>query len=354
MKKDFLFLVLFLLIILFRFLNIQPKYNEGDKIRISSRVLSEPTKYDFSQLIKLYGLKVYLPIFPEINYGDEIIVEGTVNNKELIDPKLISYKKTENIFLGFRQKLLDFYNKNLPKNHFALISGIVLGSKQGIGKEFWDTLRNSGTAHVVVASGMNVTLVAGFLLSLFLVFLSRKKAVLFSLIGIWIYTFMAGMEAPLVRAAIMGTFAFGAMGLGRLNASWRALFISALVMLAIKPVWITDLGFILSFAATLGLMLFEARINKRILFIPSVFREGLSTSIAAQIFVAPIIFVTFGQFNILSPIINALVLWTIGPATVIGMIAGIVGVLIPFLGKVRLYLTYPLTSWFIFVVKIFN
>lgn len=354
MKKELVFLTLFLVIFGFRFNATKPKYNDGDKIRISSSVYQEPIKYDYSQQIKLYDLKIYLPLFPEINYGDEIIVEGIVQDKELINPKLINYKKPQNILLGFRQKLLSFYNKNLPKDHFALVSGVVLGSKQGIGKQFWQILRNSGTAHVVVASGMNVTLVAGFLLSLFLVLFSRKKAVTFSIIGIWVYSFMAGMEAPIVRAAIMGSIAFGAMGIGRMSDSWRALIISALVMLLIKPVWIKDLGFILSFSATLGLMLFESKINRLILFIPSIFREGLSTSLAAQIFVAPIIFIAFSQFNLFSPLINALVLWTIGPITVMGMIAGIMGVAIPMIGKALLYLIYPLTSWFIFIIQIFE
>jgi hypothetical protein len=88
--------------------------------------------------------------------------------------------------------------------------------------------------------------------------------------------------------------------------------------------------------------------------VPGIFREGFSTSLAAQIGVAPILFVTFGQFNLLSPIINALVLWTIPPITIIGGIGGIIGLMIPFFGKLILLLSYPLTSWFIWIVELFS
>lgn len=353
-QKNIVFWSLILVVILFRYTSTKPKYEDGDKIRITTNISSEPVRYSFSQMVRLYGLKVYLPSFPEINYGDTVVVEGIVENEELTKVELINHKTSENILIGIRQKLLGFYKRSLPKRHFALISGMVLGSRQGIDGSFWEILRSSGTAHVVVASGMNVTLVAGFLTTIFLVFLPRKKAITAAIVGIWLYSFLAGFDAPIIRAAIMGTVAFGAAGLGRIKDSWRALFLSAAAMLIIKPAWINDLGFILSFTATASLMLFEAKVRRLIQFMPSIFREGLSTSLAAQIGVAPIIYMTFGQFNILSPIINALVLWTVAPVTIISMISGAFGLIVPGFGKLILYLIYPLTSWFIWVVEIFS
>ena len=66
--------------------------------------------------------------------------------------------------------------------------------------------------------------------------------------------------------------------------------------------------------------------NKKGLYgVPEILKEGLSTSLAAQIGVAPILFVTFGQFNILSPLINALVLWTVPYIMILGSVGGVVG-----------------------------
>ncbi|OGM54527.1 hypothetical protein A3F62_03250 [Candidatus Woesebacteria bacterium RIFCSPHIGHO2_12_FULL_44_11] len=249
-----------------------------------------------------------------------------------------------------KERILDFYRMTLPSPHADLIAGMVLGAKSSLSKAFWEALKTTGTAHVVVASGMNVTLVAGFLLNFLISIVSRKIAVILTIVGIWIYVVLVGFEAPIIRAAIIGTVAFSAQGLGKMYSAWRALILSALVMLVYQPAWITDLSFILSFVATASLMLFEVKIRRLIYFVPGLFREGLSTSLSAQIGVAPILYIAFGQFNIFSPLINAAVLWTVAPITIIGFISGFVGLVVPFVGKLVLYLAYPLTSWFIWVV----
>jgi len=125
-------------------------------------------------------------------------------------------------------------------------------------------------------------------------------------------------------------------------------------MLVINPTWMGDLGFILSFVATGSLLIFEGRIHKKLKLIPEFLKEGLSTSLAAQIGVTPILFVTFGQFNILSPVVNALVLWTVPPLMIFGAVGGILGMTIPVMGKLVLYLSYPLLWWFVSVITFFS
>ncbi len=345
-------LLIFLLII--RVIVTAPDYNDGDHVRITTRVTTEPIRYETSQRLNLVGLTVYLPKYPEIYYGDRVVLEGMVREDKLENPKLITHAESTGVLYQARKKLINIYQKSISEPHSSFVAGVTLGSKAGISKEFWESLKKTGTAHVVVASGMNVTLVAGFLINLLILFMSRKKAIVLALIGIWVYSFISGFDAPIVRAAIMGSIAFSAQALGRLNDAWRGLFLSVLIMLIFKPEWIGDLGFILSFVATASLMLFEKRIRKRVKFLPDVFRQNFSTSLAAQIGVAPIIYVTFGQFNILSPVINALVLWTIAPITIIGMVGGIVSLLSMPLGKLILLLSFPLTSWFVFVVQLFG
>ena len=88
--------------------------------------------------------------------------------------------------------------------------------------------------------------------------------------------------------------------------------------------------------------------------VPGVIRESLSTSLAAQIGVGPILFVTFGQFNLLSPVINALILWTVPILMLIGSISGIVSLIWPALAKLILYLAFPLTFWFIKITQIMS
>jgi len=350
----YVFWIFLALLIIVRVVTTRPVYSDGDKVRISTRVSSEPIKYDTSQRLTLVGLKTYLPSYPEIGYGDKVVVEGIVRDGKLNDPELISLKSATGLLYRTRNNIIKVYQKSLPEPHASLLAGLTLGSKAGLPADFWELLKKTGTAHVVVASGMNVTLVASFLIGILVVLLPRRKAIPLALAGVWTYSLLSGFDAPIVRAAIMGSVAFTAQALGRLQAASRALFLSAALMLVIKPDWITDLGFILSFVATASLMLFERKIANLIRFVPGIFREGLSTSLAAQIGVAPILFATFGQFSLLSPIINALVLWTIAPITIIGGIGGILGLVSVTIGKAIIFLSYPLTTWFVWIVGVFR
>lgn len=281
-------------------------------------------------------------------------MEGTVENNKIINAKLVDLEKDENILLGFRKKIISFYQRSFPEPHSSLVAGIILGYKSEQTGIFWDSLKKTGTMHVVVASGMNVTFVAGFLMSILLIFLPRKKAILFTLLGIWIYAFISGFEAPIVRSTIMFSIALIAQLFGRLSFSTNALFLSAILMLIIKPIWIYDLGFILSFTATGSLMLFTKKVEKLLVFVPKCIKTDLNTTLAAQIGVVPILFVTFGQFNLLSPLVNVLILWTVPLIMIIGSIGGVIGLIIPELGKLILYLAYPLTWYFISIVDFFN
>lgn len=352
MRYVFWFLLIFLVI--FRLITTRPIYSDGDRIRITTQVSNEPIRYEHSQGLTLAGLKFYLPRYPEIFYGDKVIVEGIVEKDELKSVILIKREEGVGILYQFRRNIIEIYQKALPEPHSSLISGLTLGSKEGLPGDFWEALKKTGTAHVVVASGMNVTLVSGFLINFLVLFFRRRKAIPIALAGIWGYSLISGFDAPIIRAAIMGSIGFVAQSLGRLYDAWRGIFLAVLGMLIIKPTWIFDLGFTLSFVATASLMLFERKIRKRVSKIPIIFREGLSTSLAAQIGVAPILFVTFGQFNLLSPIINALVLWTVAPITIIGMIGGILSLLSIYLGRLIIYLAFPLTSWFVGVVQLFS
>ncbi len=357
--RHFIWIFLIFLLVA-RIVTTSPEYSHGDKVRITSKVDSEPIRYQQSQRISLAGLFTYLPKYPEINYGDTVVVTGLVDlskgksRGELIKPDLIEYNEASGILYQFRANILKVYKTSLPEPHSSLVAGVTLGSRALITPDFWMSLRETGTAHVVVASGMNVTLVAGFLVAFLIVVLPRQKAIILAMAGIWAYAVIAGFDAPIVRAAIMASIGFGIQAIGRIYTAWRALFISALLMLIARPEWTTDLGFILSFVATASIMLFAKRIITFLKKIPSLLSQDFSTSLAAQIGVAPIIFVTFGNFNLLSPFINALVLWTIAPITIISMIGGVVGLFVPLVGRLILYIVLPLTTWFVAIIDLFS
>jgi competence protein ComEC len=336
----------------FRVSSIHYEYPQGEKIRIKGQVLTDPVAYDNSRYIKINGLRAYVDLYPEVLYGDYVVLEGEVDGDRLKDSSLVSVERGGGIY-GVRESIIRNFQKALPEPHAALVSGIVLGSKANMPQDFWEKLKLTGTAHVVVASGMNVTFVTSFLLNSLVHFMNRRKAVIIALSGAWVYVVLSGFDAPLVRAAVMGSIAFGAQGLGRVSIALRALFYSAAAMILIKPDWIYDLGFILSFVATLSLIVFEPKVSRLLSKVPFVLKKDLSTTIAAQIGVAPILYISFGNFNLFSPIINSLILFTIPPIMVIGAVSAIAGLLVPFFGRLIVMLSLPFTYWFVGVVDLF-
>lgn len=347
-----LFLLLLLVARVYYHYQNQPYYPNGTKIKIASKVTSEPLRFGNSQYIRLKGYKIYLSRYPEINYGDNITVEGVVEGEGLKRVKLVEHKKSTKVLIKLRERIIHFYQKSLPVRHAGLVTGVVLGSSEGLDTQFWEKLKISGTVHVVVASGMNVSIVAKFLISIFAIILPRRKAIPFALLGIWSYSVLSGFDAPIIRASIMGSIAFVAQELGRMYYAGRALIITAVLMVFIKPEWAIDLGFILSFVATASILLIEEPVRNLFKKVPSFLRSDLSATLSAQIGVTPILYASFGQFNILSPLYNVAVLWTIPIITLIGMISGIVSLLFVPLGQLILFLAYPFTSWFIFCTTI--
>lgn len=342
------------LLIVFRYFSSRPVYKNGDRVRITTTVVSDPISYGNYQTFNALGLKVFLPAFPEIYYGDRVVIEGTTDGKKLQKAKIISVNSFKGFGSEFRQKIIGFYQKTLPEPMSGLVAGITLGSKGTLTKDFWNMVKNTGVAHVVVASGTNVTFVVSFIFAVFAIFMTRRKSILFVILSILLYLLLSGFEAPLIRAAIMAIATFWAESSGRIVNAWRVLMLTAGIMLVIEPSWITDTGFILSFVSTASIMVFEKKISKLLKFMPKIIKEGFSTSFAAQIGVAPVLFVTFGQFNPLSPVINALVLWTIPYIMILGSLGGVVGLVFPALGKLILYICYPLTWWFTKIVELFS
>lgn len=352
MKLQKIIFLLLIVLVIFKFFNSLPKYKNGDKVKITTTVYSEPIQYERYQYLKINGLKVYLQKYPEVNYGDRIEVIGRVEGTTL---KGVTFKVSEKevgYFSNFRNNLVSFYKSSLPEPYSSLVAGITLGSKN-MPSDFWEKLKLTGTAHIVVASGTNISLLTSFLLLASSLFIKRKHAVFITLTGIVFYCFLAGFDAPIVRASIMASILFFAQTKGKIVDSFKLLVFSGLIMLIFKPEWITDIGFLLSFSATGSIIVFGKRIDEYLKRVPSLFRESISTSLSAQIGVMPILFVTFGQFNLFSVIINPLVLWVVPIIMTLGGLSALLSLVVPDIASLILFVLFPVLYYFEFVLSFF-
>src|SRR3990172_3043433 len=157
----YLFWGVLVMLVFVRYFSTKPGYVDGQRLKIAGVVRREPSRFSYQQKISLAGVNIYLEKYPEIYYGDRVVVEGTVKKGELENAVLISKEEERGAFSGFRKKVVGFFQKSLPEPHAALVAGISLGAKGSLSKDFCYNLTKTGTAHVVVASGMNVSLEIG-------------------------------------------------------------------------------------------------------------------------------------------------------------------------------------------------
>lgn len=375
-KLALLFSLLFIILI-FRFASVfynQPKLRDGQYISFKTTLLSEPILAKHYQAVTANidvknKLLVRASLYPQLHYGDSIRISGNLKSKLLANgktvlimyfPKIEVKEGEKNVLLAtvsfIRQKITALFLKTLPPTSASLLLGIVFGIRENIPKEFANKLQEQGVLHVTAASGMNVSMVAGFLTYVFALFLKRQYAVVASIFGICFYALLAGLSPSIIRASIMGILAFSSQILGRERFALYSLLMAAYVMLFASPILIFDLGFQLSFMATMGLIsirsLFEKfrwiNILKR-----SIIGESLVTTISAQTATLPILIGNFG-YSPLSIIVNGLVLLMIPTLMVLGGLGGIIGIVYKPIGAIFLYLSLPFLLYFQKVIDIFT
>lgn len=257
----------------------------------------------------------------------------------------------------FRQNSINLARKYFPSPHSELLIGMVIGADE-LGKipRFKEALKTTGTIHVVVVSGFNVSLVASLIMGV-LGSKYKTRNLIISQFFTFSYSVMTGFEPPVIRAWIMGGVVSWVKYYGRSVDGFRALIFTALVMIIIWPYFLFSVSFQLSFLATLGLIVFG---NSIVNFLSKIFKkesffvEDLGTTISAQVFVLPIVSYYFGRVSIISFLVNPLVLWTVPVATVIGTFYVFIADISPFLAKIMSIVIYPFLNIFVVAVNFFS
>ena len=313
---------------------IYPEFHYGDKIKLNC-ILEIPKSFSpASDQKKEFDYQMYLAkdkIFYLCKKPQITFISGGGNE---------SYKT----ILKIKNKFGESMEKFIPAPESGLLFGILLGGDNKLSKEVQEYFSQTGMTHIVAVSGYNVTIVAEYLmLAGILLGLWRRQAFWFAVIGIILFVIMTGFPSSAVRAGIMGVLLIWAMKNGRLANSQNAIIFSAAIMLLINPLLLRwDIGFQLSFLATMGIVFLYPFLEKRLVLKNKVFGiwEILFLSISAQIFVLPIILYNFGRLSIISPLANILVLPIVPITMLLGFVSSILGIFSNFLGTIFSWLTY--------------
>ena len=212
----------------------------------------------------------------------------------------------------------------------ALLAGLLMGD-DNFSDEWKERFLRTGTSHVVAASGYNVSMLA-FVLFAILISLGfkRQRAFPIVLLGIAAFVSIAGAEAAVMRAGIMGTLALSATQLGRKTTPRNIILLTIVIMLLDEPRLLRDdVGFQLSVLSTIGLVTMAKYFSEKFSFIPETFglRESFAATMAATLATLPIIIFGFGKISIISPFVNLLVLPFVPYAMLTGAVAIVIGAL---------------------------
>lgn len=377
-KKLFAVIGVALLVLLYLrfdyFYKNQKAYQDGERAKLLG-VVSEEPKFSFGkQRVKINttgGTKItaVTSAVPMYEYGDDLQIDGVFTKEEFkghnfwvmyfpgIKIRENDHNSITTMAESIRNEAKKLFENTLPPIHASLLLGIVLGGKQNMPDAFLENLRTVGVLHVIAASGMNVSFVAIFLMATLGKVLRRSLALFTAILGVGFYVMLAGFEPSVVRAAIMCTLAFSASLLGRQGYALGALIITGYLMLLFEPGLIEDIGFQLSFLATLGILLVKPLLDSwlavwkdKIRFINTL-NDDITTTLSAQIVTLPILLGVFGSYGLLSVLANALTLWTIPILMTLGSLAILLGIVFAPLGKLFLFLSYPLLWFFETVVN---
>jgi ComEC/Rec2-related protein len=336
-------ILIFLLVLLFwlRWVMIKSPLPETwtpeSKVRFTATILEEPEYTDTHTIVR-YGIwyikmKGYAVIIPgsRISFVGSVtpkVLGNTVSQIVMVDPtfEVVESRSCVDsfragcvvIYLGYlRGTWVHILEKTLPEPMSSLAAGILLGVKSHVPPDFYQKLVSTGTLHVIAASGYNVGIVASVVMNLMISLVGRGVGIIFGILGIVAYVLISGASASVVRAGIMGSLTLIAYYFGRPAEARRLLWVTGVVMLLMDLLLLVDVGFQLSFVATVGLLYIEPwfrRIgmsnqvivkNKKV---ADFLKDYLYPTLAATISTLPVILWHFQRISWVSPLVNMLVL----------------------------------------------
>jgi len=342
--------------------------------------------------------------YPEYHYGDQVKVICDLQKPENIqgfayDDYLARYNIYSTCYnpeitilaankgnyalsqiLKFKSFFINRINYVLSEPQSSFLAGLLIGAKRAIPADLQSVFSKTGTTHIVAVSGYNVTIIAVFLMLIFQnLGLGRKKS-FWAIIGFLIFfAVMTGLQSSCIRAAIMGGVVLLANYLGRLSKIRNVLILTAVLMLVLNPkILVFDLGFQLSFLATLGLVYLNpilVKLTKIENCLPAkasakagklsavggsafggkivklIFGDYLLTTLSAIIMTQPIILYNYGKISLIAPVANILVLPFIPIAMLLGFITGILAMIWAGLGWVAGWSVWLVLTYIIWVLE---
>lgn len=221
----------------------------------------------------------------------------------------------ERLLQESRQGIIEVLRKYLPdKREAAVAEALLIGYRDDIDRELLQAYVNTGVVHVIAISGMHLGLIYGLLILLLKPIQRRRntKALrgVVILLALWLFALLSGAGASILRSAVMFSFIVIGESIRRPVSVYHSLSASAFFLLCRNPFFLWDVGFQLSYAAVLSIVLFYRPVSNWLYSRYNLFNriwKLLSVTIAAQILTIPLSAFHFHQVSNLFLVSNLIV-----------------------------------------------
>ena len=337
---------------------------EGNKIQVQGIVLSDARDKKYKEMYKikiteirvnigvesnknvkeLKSKKLYLNIRKSLNtnlqYGDKISIVGTYikpqarTNYRGFDYK--QYLKTLGIYGTIEvenvskiesmslQNILKRFNdlscniKRLLQENFEektsnVLLGILFGDTYYIDEDIKEDFLNSNISHILAVSGMHVGIILFFCKFVFEKSVGKRVSNILSIIILIFYMMLTGLPPSVIRATIMACLVIFSKTLYRKSDVWINISLSLLILLIYNPFLITSTSLILSYAGTIGIIVYS-----KIFIIKSKVIKTIGMTIAVSIFISPVTAVCFNHIPIFSLCISMIIGIIVAPIIILG------------------------------------
>lgn len=258
-----------------------------------------------------------------------------------------------NLIYYIQDEIYKSFARLFPKDEMGLIIGMMIGETKDISEDVLENFKTTGITHLIAVSGSNVVYVVVLVQFLFKKFFGKQATYFISIFFLILFMLISGASASVCRATLMIILSICADIFFLKSDTFSNILTSAFVLILLNPLVIYDVGFILSFGGTLGIVLLSkdfTRLFKRL----GKLNETLSVTCSAQFILAPIMMYYFNTFSILSIVTNIIVVPISGSITILGFVVFIISKISFPIAKLIANSLYVLATFTIWVADMFS
>lgn len=306
--------------------------------------VGNPSQFNYARFLQNHGAYSVL-------YANS---ENCTKIPAKLTPKWVFMQKLNEL----RGKILKIHRQYLKSPNLEILGGVVFGDDAVAPPEhIKNSFINSGLLHILAASGMNVAFIYGF----WFFFMSKLRVpyritLISGIFLVILYTLMTGLGASVVRAALMLTFVLVGKLFDRDAHSVSLLSFVALLMLLYNPAYLNDIGFQMSFLATLGILTTGQTLHQRLkdIKLPEAVKGDVTIPVVAQAWVAPTQMFYFNTFAPYSVFANIAIVPFLCVISFGGFISSILAIFYPLTKYLCLAMDFIINFFISAIVNISN